>query len=124
MSEIYRKLPVTLTGMERALRGEEMAREHSKLGRLQEQKRDQAKLMKEEIDASEERLAELASQVSTGIEHREVACVELLRPGSNMVELERTDTGEIIDSRPMRADERQVRMPLDDEDETSNGPTH
>lgn len=128
MSEIFKKLPVQLSEHERALRGEEMAREHAELGRLQELKRDQAKLMKEQIDASEKRIGELAEQVRTGIEQREVLCFERLRGERGMVDLERTDTGEIIDSRPMRPDERQVGMPFDDDthdDETSSkGPTH
>ncbi|HEX5656191.1 MAG TPA: hypothetical protein VFX59_03310 [Polyangiales bacterium] len=126
MTEIFRKLPVTLTAGEKALRGEEMAREVSRHAALEVQKKDETKRLGELIKDSDERIAELALQVNTGIEHREVRCVELPRHARNVVEIQRADTGEIVDSRPMRADERQVGMPFDDDDETdsSNGPTH
>jgi hypothetical protein len=123
MSEIYRELPVTLTAEEKALRGEEMAREVAKHALLEEQKKAETKRLGELIKDSDERIAKLASQVNTGIEHRSVRCLELPRHTKNMVELQRTDTGEIVDSRPMRPDERQVGMGFDEADDDDDAST-
>jgi hypothetical protein len=116
MTEIFRELPVTLTADEKALRGEEMAREVANHALLEAQKKDEMKRLGELIKDSDERISDLATQVRTGIEHRSVRCIELPRHLRNMVELQRADTGEIVDSRPMRPDERQVGIPYDDDD--------
>lgn len=124
MTEIYRKLPVQLSESEKALRGEEMAREVANHARLEVEKKEETKRLGELVKQSDERIAELATQVNTGIEQREVRCIELLDHGRNLVELQRTDTREVIDSRPMRADERQTRMPFDDDADDESTPTH
>jgi hypothetical protein len=96
-----RWLPVPLTDDELLLRGNELARALEEKSELES-----------EIGTRNERILKLRGSIRSKREQREVLC-EWSRNDERMVmELHRQDSGEVIESRPMTAEERQEKLNL------------
>jgi hypothetical protein len=104
------KLPCTLSASEKARKSDELAREVSRHAALELEKSLTAKALGEQIKVSDRKITDLAEQIRTGVENREVKCSTEKDFVHNVVHTRRLDTKEIVSSRPMQAGERQAEL--------------
>lgn len=120
-SKMLKSLPCILSRDEKAVKSDELVRRLEEKEGLEERKKSSADDFKRMITAKECDIRKLTNEISTGIEHRDVSCHEVMSFARNQVDLVRDDTGEIVSSRTMRAEERQGALALagpgDDEDQ-------
>jgi hypothetical protein len=106
-----RLLPVDLTKEELHFRALRLAEISKKIDELDERKRSQnQELYRERKDLQAERMA-LTGVVNTKREVREVKVKEKPDFDRNCIEVIRVDTGEVVDTHPMRAVDRQAEIP-------------
>lgn len=105
-------LACVMTDDEKRLKGSELAVSVEELAALDVEKKDFAEKLKARVSHVEKRITKLAHEVKTGKEVRPVECAEYQRYATRMVDLVRLDTGEIVFSRPMRPDEFQTSMEM------------
>lgn len=104
---IFQSLPCVLTSTEKALKADELAREVDRHAELEREKKSAAEGYAKDLKESDRKIAQLAEEVRTGVAQRPVECTERRVFGANLVELVRADTGEVVGSRAMTAQERQ-----------------
>lgn len=104
------RLMVRLQEPEVLTRGRELAAAHAARCALDDERREVAADFRQRLDAADEELARLASAVRTGAEEREVEVRDVHDYRRGVIETLRADTGDIVATRAMRTDERQ--MPL------------
>jgi hypothetical protein len=92
------KLPCRLDSAVKDAKGDELANVINRRLALLEERREAMAEFKQQITALDERERELAGDVSTRTESREVECIERLTV-TNEIEVVRLDTGEVIDRR-------------------------
>jgi len=120
-----KKLPCKLTDAERALKSGELSREVLNHKRLELERSLTSQRLGKEIKASDRVIGDLAEEVRTGIELREVPVYEMRDFTARRVVTKRGDTNEIVSSRPMEPSEKQaglfdpnpVRGPGDDDED-------
>lgn len=100
----------------------EMARKQAELGEmvasLDEQKRSVAAKFKAEIEKHECDRSDLGRKITNGYESRDIECdVFVNDPAVGLATVIRTDTGEQVEVRPMTEHEKQMEMPLTEEEE-------
>lgn len=106
-----RTLPVDLTEKEISFRAQRLAEVTQKLDDLDEKRRSQNQaIYREAKDLNAERRA-LTKVVTTKREVREVACEQRKDFDRNCIEVVRLDTGEVVDTHPMKAADRQAEIP-------------
>lgn len=105
-------LPTQLTNEEVQKRGEELAGLFEKIEELKGAKADDMKAWKDRIETAQMNAHQLATIITTGFEDRPVTCCTTFDYQRLSVTTSRTDTGEILDTRPMTEDERQRELPL------------
>jgi hypothetical protein len=108
--EFEQKLPVQLTDREKVQAGEQLARTLAAI-KVDEDKR---KDINADIKAKKKALDNLEKMLTSGVEQRDVKCREVMDWPRKSVTVTRLDTSEVITERPMRADELQVKMRLDE----------
>jgi hypothetical protein len=86
------------------------AREHQRVKELEESKKEQVKEIAQEIKEAKKEHDRLTEIVQKGVELRLVDCVERLNITDKCVETVRVDNDEIVTTRPLTADENQLRM--------------
>ena len=128
-SQIVKSLPCVLGRDEKAVKSELLVRCLEEKEGLEERKKSAAEDFKRLITAKDCDVRRLTHEISTGIEHRDVACHEVHSYARNQVDLIRDDTGEIVSSRTMRQDERQEAIAFagprdDEEDDGDEGDTN
>ena len=101
-----RMCAVTLTQAERDERGTEMSQHELDIERL---KSERAELSRS-IKTHERRRNELGHILEAGTEPRQLLCAWVPDYGRKALELQRPDTFEVVDSRPMTDDDRQVGL--------------
>lgn len=108
---VVRQLPTALNEHEMA----GLAREIGRLNRERQQMEGQAKIAndqwKDRIRGIEARVADLATKADDGTELRDVECVEVFDYRRGEVRVQRCDTGESLETRPMTPTERQPTLP-------------
>lgn len=102
-----RDVPFELDGAELIQRGRALADLDEEIAGLEEQKKDVAKEMKERIDLKRKEAAKLGHVIRSGKEYRPVECTWCPDPVESRMNLIRTDTGEVVFTRPMTEHERQ-----------------
>jgi hypothetical protein len=110
-SEI-RELPCDLTGDEQRQRGDELARKFQNLDALEDERKSVVAEAKGKIDATESEVRKLAQIVRERREHRPVECIWRRDDQRGVMELIRTDTSDVVLSRPMTEAERQHKLAL------------
>ncbi len=105
-----KRIEVDITEDEARQRGEELARIVKDIERVEAEKKASNADLKKRIDALDARKAELAEVIRTGREDREVEVFNARNESRCLIETCRADDGEIIESRPMTATERQLKM--------------
>jgi hypothetical protein len=114
------QLACEMTPKERLLKSTELAKKIDEQVALEEEKKGFNEAWKGRKNTVDLAVRILASEVRTGKETRPVECFESPRYGEMMVDLIRSDTGEVVRARPMHPSERQLALDeaRDREDET------
>lgn len=105
-----RELPFSLTPEELTLRGRVIGEKMDQRRQLDEEKLEVMADFKARRECLDKSIADIGRTLQTGTELREVDCETVIDEGGVRAETVRTDTGEIIDFRPLTADERQREM--------------
>ncbi len=108
---ISRDLPVKLTEGELAQVAREIGRLNADRQTMEGQAKVSADQWKDRIRGIEARAADLATKAHAGEEARSVECNEVFDYRLGEVRVERVDTGEKLETRPMTTEERQPSLP-------------
>jgi hypothetical protein len=108
--EYEEKLPVPLTDSEKVQAGERLARTLAAIKVDEEKRKD----INADIKAKKKELDSLEKMLTSGVEQRHVKCREVMDWPRKSVTVTRMDTSEVITERPMRQDELQIKMRLDE----------
>lgn len=111
-SEFVEKLGCELTREEQLQKGTEMALLLQRLEETESEAKSVADGYKRDIKKLERTIGDRAEEVRTGIEHRLVECTERGRFREGLVDVIRTDTGEVVRTRPMTEAEKQQPLPF------------
>lgn len=103
-----------LTPAEIQARGELLARHNQELLRIEGDKKNAAATFKS-LEAQEQKAIEqLAAEITQGFVYRDTECVVWLSmPKTGMKQIVRPDTGEIVRTEPMTAEEMQIGIDFD-----------
>lgn len=112
-------LPVKLTDEERMARADALANSLNGIGEAKARKKRIVKDLDRDIAMVEEEANELRDAVATGREYREVIVHRVMDWEKATVTEHRTDTGEVLRSRGMTDEEKQMNL-LDDSDADGN----
>jgi len=107
-----RALRCNLKDEERLELGQRLAREQQNLAQTEDRKAEVASTIKAEIEAHRATINALSRTLNNGYDYRDVDCDIILNFESNAVMLVRVDTGEVVESRAMSAEERQRELDL------------
>ena len=114
MSEIINRftkvLPCKLSDEELGEKAKEIADVYTEIDALEDEKKVRASEYTEKINERSRAMAELIEQVKTRSAPRPVECITRANDRLGEVDEVRTDTGEVIETRPMGEDERQRDM--------------
>lgn len=105
-----RRLPVELTNAEKLLRGEQLARLHAEADDVEATRKAQQTSAKGKLEALEAQARDLANVIRTGREYRDIEVRERRNDTALAMELYRLDTGEVVETRPLRPDELQTTI--------------
>lgn len=106
MKPVTRQLPCKLTEEEITARGCHLAEVEREIEKKEDEKQRHAKALGDEIKEMRSRTRLIAQEISTRTTYRDVEITEQ-KVGVHM-ETVRLDTGEVIETRPLTAEERQV----------------
>lgn len=110
MKTFTRTLPVELTQAELLDRGEALALGRGSRNEWESDRKETAARYRERLDLLDAEIDRLAGIVREKAEPRPVECRSVRDIERGVVEVVRTDTGEIVESRVMTEMERQTRM--------------
>lgn len=105
-----RKLPVDLSTMEVRERSLELSSKIAEARALEARRKAAASEFKASDQEIRARIDELAESVKSGRESRQVECRWSRNESLGRMELARMDTGEVIESRALTPEERQIKM--------------
>jgi hypothetical protein len=105
-----RTLPVRLTEDEITQRGRAIAKFVKDQTEIEEAKKTAMSGFKEKLDVCAESIGKLSRSITTGEEDREVECHWNKDFGRRVADLIRNDTGEVVETRPLSADEMQEKL--------------
>jgi len=97
--------------------GGELARKHSEINELEDQKKRIVSDLKAKSEAADAEASILARKIQNKNEYRDVECQEVYNYVDKSVTIVRLDTGEIVKTRPMREDEKQELLFPEPEEE-------
>lgn len=106
-SRFDRKLPCVLTEQELAIKRDEIARKVHEYKLAEAEKRAVTATLASRVKALRADIERLGEEISERTEERLVPCQEESVYEASRVDLIRTDTGEVVGSRPMTGEERQ-----------------
>jgi hypothetical protein len=110
--KVTKALPCNLTEPEVTHYGREMARALSDKARIETEFDSVKQDYKGKIGEQQAIVEKLSPRIHSGIETRDVECQEVKNWTKLTVTVTRLDTGDVIESRPMREDEKQVELTL------------
>ncbi len=110
---LTRHLPVLLTIPEKLDYGSRLAELHQQYANVESQKAIAAATYKETLIELDGRIAHLARVLRDGHESRAVDCTWRYLFASNQKELVRIDTGEVVETAAITAEERQLLLELE-----------
>jgi len=111
--KVTKALPCQLTEAEILKYGRDMAHAMSERDRVQAEFDSVKQEYKARIEEHSANINKLSGRVNSGIETRDVACEEVKDWTDGTVTVARLDTGEIVEARPMREDEKQTEIKLE-----------
>ena len=108
--KVTKALPVKLTDDEVLQYGRDIARAYGDKARIESEFDSVKADYKGKISEQESIVEKLSPRVHSGIETRDVECEEVKNWTAATVRVTRLDTHEVIESRPMREDEKQMQI--------------
>ena len=102
-----RRVQVTLTVEEITARGRALAEAEANRSKVDAERKAAASTFRDTIVGIDAVIDRLTREVNSGEEERAVACVEAADHERGEWVTTRTDTGEVLDTRPFSAEERQ-----------------
>jgi hypothetical protein len=107
---VTKSLPCKLEESEVLQYGRDIARAHADKDRIEDDFDSVKADYKGKIAEQAAIISKLSPRVHSGIETRDVECTEVKNWTKATVQVKRNDTGEIVESRPMREDEKQMQI--------------
>jgi hypothetical protein len=101
-----------LTESEIVVKAKCLADQLKKLADSEQDAKDAAERFKNDQKMLKAQIARSRDIIATGKEERPVHCQHIRNDTRSTIETMRIDTGEILETRPMTADERQTTMPF------------
>jgi hypothetical protein len=92
-------------------RAELLSEEHERLTRLENEHKAVEYLFRQRSKLAKGNIERLAEALRTHEEVRAVECEQRRNEGALAIEMVRTDTGEVLERRPMTTEERQETLP-------------
>lgn len=111
-SVVSRFVAVDLTDDEKIENARLLGSKTQDLAQAKEKKKEVTKALGAEVEQHQTEVSRLGSIAANGYEYRDVDCEKAINETKGTVTVTRSDTGEIIENRPLRSDERQVEMNL------------
>lgn len=111
LQSFTKSLPIKLSTEALIARGKELTDLLQKRTSMEVTHKNRRDQMKEEISNIEPQIGSIAGIVSRGEEYRDIVC-DVFIGDNDIVIIKRTDTGEPIETRPARDDERQIALGL------------
>lgn len=112
-SGFKRMLPVDLTEDERLAKGDELSKTVAEYDKVEKEKKEAAATATAKLKRLRHDISDFAITLERGTEEREVDCIERLSPMFDAVEVVRTDTHNVVETRPLDARDRQDELPFD-----------
>ena len=109
-TRVTKALPVNLTDDEVLKYGRDIARAHAERDNIASRAKSVAKDYASKVSEQDAIIGKLSPRVHSGIETRDVECEEIKNWTAATVTITRLDTGEVIESRPMREDEKEMQL--------------
>ena len=109
--EVVKKLDCLLTEAEVLKYGKSLAQINSQIDSAEVHKKSVVKELDSDIASLEAQRSSIVEKVNRGAEYRDVKVVTVRDYETRLYHEERQDTGEIINERPLRDDERQPSLP-------------
>lgn len=103
------------TEKEKAQIAADLANGVAELARMEERKKSVASQIKAEIDAKQSSVNAAAEKLRSGFEMRDIECEVVYAYIDDVIRWVRTDNGRIAFERRMRPEERQMKVPFDDD---------
>lgn len=110
-------LKCPLSPDEVAKRADRSANLYARIGEKKDEAKAAAKHAKSEIEQLEAELRQLSGEVASRATYRSVECERRYVFAEGVMREQRLDTGDLINSRRMTEAERQLHLPLDDDDD-------
>lgn len=105
----------TFTSDERLKMGDELAQAHNRMAEIEDEEQVIKSQIKERKAQVEQTVSKLSRELANGFTMQNVECrLDWDSPNPNEVSYVRTDTGEVVKTRPFTEAERQQDLPLDD----------
>lgn len=114
-STVTKHLKCLLSDHEIRTMGQDLARSNAQKDEAEERKKAVDAQLKSEIESHATRSLSLARTINNGYQYKDVDCAMRFDYLTNTVTTVRTDTGEVIESRAMTTEERQVELTFDEE---------
>lgn len=110
--DVRKTLRVMLTDSEKLKYGEEMGRETQRHVDARERKKAIVAEATEVVERHRTNVERIGSILANGYEYRDVECEVQIDRDNGRTKVVRWDTGEVIEDRPINAEERQFPLPL------------
>lgn len=108
--KVTKALPCKLSEEEVLKYGRDLGRAYADKSRVETELDGIKAEYKGRVKEQDALIEKLSARVHSGIETRDVACMEVKNWTEGTVEVRRLDTNEIVESRPMREDEKQMEI--------------
>lgn len=105
-----RSLPVKLTQDEYTARADELARQVGRFDEVESTRKAQQTDFKSQLETIEGAIKSLSRIVRDKTEYREIRVYESRNDTALTMDIIRDDTGEVVESRPLRKDELQANL--------------
>ena len=116
LKEYTKQLPVRLTIEEKLKKGEELASNVQDISNEEARQKNIKDQMKDKLSELEFKVKVASGILHSGEEYRDVL-VEMTIGDKNVIQVTRTDTGEIIETRPAKPEELQMALNIEEASE-------
>jgi len=108
--KVTKGLPCKLTDAEMFQYGKDAGHAFAERERIQGEFDAVKQDYKGKIEEQSAQIGKLSGRLHSGIETRDVACIEVKNWTKGTFTVTRTDTGDVVESRPLREDEKQMEI--------------
>jgi len=110
--DVTKPLAVVLTEQEVLQYGRDCARAQADRDRIISEAKSVAKDYAAQVSEQDAIIAKLSPRINSGKETRDIMCYQVSNWNMGRVMVSRSDTGEVIEDRPMREEEKQREMAI------------